>query len=245
MTVSSRFATTATAWVERNTCDHNQEAHHEMGRIYVYIVYNLNGIELLSVRSIGTAPNAESSALQPLFLSLDIQVMSPIGRYVALVVFIIVSLVRYRERRLVLDHDVSARQISLHFILSFTHQEYGRATSLSSIKSKFSSTPHEYVPDKYYIPPDFNATKPLHVRRANATMVMLARNSDMENAVQSVRRIQDRFNHKFNYPWVFLNEEPFTDEFKTYVGLLDVFPPFFDVNTEAYPTSLKAKSNLA
>jgi alpha 1,2-mannosyltransferase len=45
-------------------------------------------------------------------------------------------------------------------------------------------------------------------------MVMLARNSDLDNAVRSVRRIQDRFNSKFQYPWVFLNEEPFTDEFK-------------------------------
>lgn len=56
----------------------------------------------------------------------------------------------------------------------------------------------------------------------------------MDNAVQSVRRIQDRFNSKFNYPWVFLNEEPFTDEFKTSVFIrvsllspnmtVDVFP---------------------
>lgn len=122
--------------------------------------------------------------------------MSPIGRYVALIGFFL---------------------ISLHFILSFTHQEYGRATSISNIKNKFTSTPHEYVPDKYYVPSDFNASKPLHVRKANATMVMLARNSDMDNAVQSVRRIQDRFNTKFKYPWVFLNEEPFTDEFKSRV----------------------------
>ena len=49
-------------------------------------------------------------------------------------------------------------------------------------------------------------------------MVMLARNSDTDNAVQSVRRIQDRFNSKFKYPWVFLNEEPFTDEFKSCVS---------------------------
>ena len=48
-------------------------------------------------------------------------------------------------------------------------------------------------------------------------MVMLARNSDLDNAVRSVRRAQDRFNSKFKYPWVFLNEEPFTDEFKQYV----------------------------
>ena len=31
--------------------------------------------------------------------------------------------------------------------------------------------------------------------------------------------MEDRFNKKYNYPYVFLNEEPFTDEFKTYVIL--------------------------
>jgi alpha 1,2-mannosyltransferase len=24
---------------------------------------------------------------------------------------------------------------------------------------------------------------------------------------------EDRFNHNFNYPWIFLNEQPFTEEF--------------------------------
>ena len=137
-------------------------------------------------------------------------------------------------------------QISLHSILSFTHKEYGRATSFSNIKSKFTSNPHEYVPEKYYIPQDFNATKPLYTRRANATMVMLARNGDMDSAVQSVRRIQDRFNGKFKYPWVFLNEEPFTDEFKLYVFPRRPFQPI-SPNTDlgASLTSLTAKLNLA
>ena len=44
---------------------------------------------------------------------------------------------------------------------------------------------------------------------------MLARNADVDNAVRSVRRLEDRFNKKFGYPWVFLNEEPFSEEFKT------------------------------
>ena len=29
--------------------------------------------------------------------------------------------------------------------------------------------------------------------------------------------MEDRFNKKFQYPWVFLNEEPFSDEFKRYI----------------------------
>jgi alpha 1,2-mannosyltransferase len=50
--------------------------------------------------------------------------------------------------------------------------------------------------------------------RANATLLMLARNSDLDGAVQAVRELEDRFNRKHNYPWVFLNEEPFSDHFK-------------------------------
>ncbi|KAJ7874645.1 glycosyltransferase family 15 protein [Mycena leptocephala] len=51
-------------------------------------------------------------------------------------------------------------------------------------------------------------------RRANATFIMLARNSDLEGALSSVRALEDRFNHRFNYPYVFLNEEEFSVEFK-------------------------------
>lgn len=43
---------------------------------------------------------------------------------------------------------------------------------------------------------------------------MLARNVDVEGAVDAVRELEDRFNRNFNYPWVFLNDEPFSDEFK-------------------------------
>ncbi|TBU40000.1 glycosyltransferase family 15 protein [Dichomitus squalens] len=43
---------------------------------------------------------------------------------------------------------------------------------------------------------------------------MLVRNSELEGALRSVTQLEDRFNHLFGYPWVFLNEVPFTDEFK-------------------------------
>jgi len=46
-------------------------------------------------------------------------------------------------------------------------------------------------------------------------MLMLARNSDLFPAIASVKAIQDRFNNLpgHGYPWVFLNEEPFTEDF--------------------------------
>ena len=51
-------------------------------------------------------------------------------------------------------------------------------------------------------------------RRANATFVVLARNNDLEGVVEAVRQMEDRFNKKYKYPWVLLNEEPFTNNFK-------------------------------
>lgn len=74
-------------------------------------------------------------------------------------------------------------QISLHFILSFSHEEYGRATSLSRFGEQFqgtgqadgtrlSSSPAKGTP-----------------RRANATFVLLARNSDLEGVATSMKQM--------------------------------------------------------
>ncbi|KAK0233500.1 glycosyltransferase family 15 protein [Armillaria fumosa] len=54
--------------------------------------------------------------------------------------------------------------------------------------------------------------------RENATMVMLCRNSDADGALSSIGFVEKRFNHRFGYPWVFLNEEEFTDEFKSRIS---------------------------
>lgn len=54
-------------------------------------------------------------------------------------------------------------------------------------------------------------------RRANATFIILARNSELKGVVESIQSIEDRFNRRYNYPYVFLNDEEFTDEFKEYV----------------------------
>ncbi|KAF8212222.1 glycosyltransferase family 15 protein [Mycena galopus ATCC 62051] len=70
-----------------------------------------------------------------------------------------------------------------------------------------SSGTEDYYAEKNPIPPSAG-------RKANAVFVMLARNNDIEGAVSSIKQIEDRFNKQFNYPYVFLNEEPFTDQFK-------------------------------
>lgn len=50
--------------------------------------------------------------------------------------------------------------------------------------------------------------------RANATFVSLARNEDVWELVESIRHVEDRFNKKFKYDWVFINDKPFDDNFK-------------------------------
>lgn len=73
--------------------------------------------------------------------------------------------------------------VSLHYILSFTHEGYGQATSLSTIKQKITSgsAPGPHVPpykvplaEDYYLKP--NITSP-QGRKANATIVMLGEQS--------------------------------------------------------------------
>lgn len=110
------------------------------------------------------------------------------------------------------------------FTEPFVHLQsiYGLAGSEHSVNG---------VPDSFYLQeskishphspaPGVSEANPFLLRKANATLVMLARNSDLDGVIRSVREVEDKFNKKFNYPWVFLNEEPFSDEFKRRVGNL-------------------------
>lgn len=84
--------------------------------------------------------------------------------------------------------------------------------------------------------------------RVKATFVTLARNSDLLSLLESIRSVQDRFNHKYNYDWVFLNDEEFSEEFKAFTssivtgktkyGLIPKdewgFPPWIDQEKAAH-----------
>ncbi|KAH9831110.1 glycosyltransferase family 15 protein [Teratosphaeria destructans] len=50
--------------------------------------------------------------------------------------------------------------------------------------------------------------------RINATLLSLVRNKELSQLVQSMRDLERTWNHKFNYPWTFINDEEFTEEFK-------------------------------
>ncbi|QLL34761.1 hypothetical protein HG536_0H01360 [Torulaspora globosa] len=51
-------------------------------------------------------------------------------------------------------------------------------------------------------------------QRPKACFVSLVRNSELSEILPSIKDVERRFNSKYHYPWVFLNDEPFTDHFK-------------------------------
>jgi alpha 1,2-mannosyltransferase len=83
--------------------------------------------------------------------------------------------------------------------------------------------------------------------RMNATFVTLARNSDLWEIARSIRQVEDRFNRKYHYDWVFLNDKPFDATFKkvttalisgtTHYGEIPTehwsFPPHIDIDKAA------------
>ncbi|KAG1810434.1 glycosyltransferase family 15 protein [Suillus plorans] len=112
--------------------------------------------------------------------------------------------------------------ISIHYIMSFTYEEYGKATSISNFAEQWTApksnplykTP---VPDEYCKP-----DSPMHLqdRKANASIVVLVRNSELWGIMSSMKQLEDRFNRKFQYPYVFLNDEPFTQSFQDHIRAL-------------------------
>jgi len=54
--------------------------------------------------------------------------------------------------------------------------------------------------------------------RQSAAIFMLARNSEVDDAIHAVRSLETQFNQWFQYPWIFLNDVEWSEEFKTKVG---------------------------
>ncbi|GAA5839356.1 hypothetical protein JCM5353_000380 [Sporobolomyces roseus] len=85
---------------------------------------------------------------------------------------------------------------------------------------KVDETTGAYVPvRKEKLHDEWSGNSSMNRTKANAAFVALARNSDVWGIVESVRQIEDRFNSKgYHYDYVFLNDEPFSDEFKRYTS---------------------------
>ena len=69
------------------------------------------------------------------------------------------------------------------------------------------------------IPIAINKSSPLMIRtdpgrRAKAAIVVLAQNTKLHGVLLSMQRMEQRFNSKYQYPYVFLNDKNFSAEFK-------------------------------
>ncbi|CCH43402.1 Alpha-1,2 mannosyltransferase KTR1 [Wickerhamomyces ciferrii] len=56
--------------------------------------------------------------------------------------------------------------------------------------------------------------------RENASFFSLVRNEELHLMLQSINYVEERFNKKYNYPWIFANNVPFSDTFKKEVSNL-------------------------
>lgn len=54
-------------------------------------------------------------------------------------------------------------------------------------------------------------------QRENATFFSLVRNKDFKGIVEAIMSVEERFNSRFHYDWVFANDEPFHPTFVTTV----------------------------
>ena len=50
--------------------------------------------------------------------------------------------------------------------------------------------------------------------KPRAALISLVRNSELPGLIQSMRQLEYHWNRKYQYPWIFFNDEPFSDEFK-------------------------------
>lgn len=50
--------------------------------------------------------------------------------------------------------------------------------------------------------------------RQNAVILILCKNEELNEILSSIKSLEERFNNKYKYPYVFLNDKEFTNEFK-------------------------------
>lgn len=63
----------------------------------------------------------------------------------------------------------------------------------------------------------------------NSTLYTLCRNSDLYELLDTIINYEARFNNKFHYDWVFLNDEPFDENFKLLVSNAVSGNSYFDL----------------
>ncbi|KAL9599185.1 MAG: hypothetical protein Q9179_003656 [Wetmoreana sp. 5 TL-2023] len=66
-------------------------------------------------------------------------------------------------------------------------------------------------------------------KKPRAALISLVRNSELEGIVQSMTQLEYHWNQKYQYPWIFFNDEPFSDEFKAATQNLTLAKIYYEV----------------
>jgi mannosyltransferase len=72
--------------------------------------------------------------------------------------------------------------------------------------------------------------------RINATILSLVRNEELDDLLQSMKDLERTWNNKFNYPWTFFNDVPFTEEFKKKTKAATKAEVRFGMDPKSFPT---------
>ncbi|KAI9262102.1 glycolipid 2-alpha-mannosyltransferase-domain-containing protein [Sporodiniella umbellata] len=134
----------------------------------------------------------------------------------------------------ILQISVAAYVLGSLFYYFGRHTNFYKSTPASIATDNFANNLETYTVGPPYVSDGLTVTLPASsntTERQRAAFIVLVRNSELGGMLQSMRDVEDRFNQKFKYPWIFLNEEPFTNEFiasttllassKTHYGLVN------------------------
>lgn len=66
--------------------------------------------------------------------------------------------------------------------------------------------------------------------RENAVIVVVCREWELDNITETIKTLEERFNHKYHYPYAFINDQKFSQHFMSQVALYTPSMIEFDVN---------------
>ncbi|KAG0669250.1 alpha-1,2-mannosyltransferase (Kre5) [Maudiozyma exigua] len=131
--------------------------------------------------------------------------------------------------------------VTVCFLLNSIATELPKLNSRKDWNTKTDSTFHNGCIDtqQYLLDPEYI--------KQNATFVMLARNKELQDVISTLESIESHFNQWFHYPYTFLNDEPFTEEFMNEIrNLVSSNVSFGQLSPEAWhlTDSYSLKQNL-
>ena len=71
--------------------------------------------------------------------------------------------------------------------------------------------------------------------KPRAALISLVRNSELSGILQSMRQLEFQWNRKYQYPWIFFNDESFSDEFKVSAKLSTLSFTTANFSVGSYP----------